>query len=204
MLYIAPGHTSLLYCISVSLSLFLHSVIALFLSSMEWRWWGALSGYKAGLCQGPIYNIWRGKPAIKILKNFVIYKLYPRLFVFFLMFCLQCWAQSTLLAFKYASFQRKARSLLFISQSKKAITCYFYSSSLLFYRKAKEQLHAILFLFLAFYIAKRKSIYMLFLFLFIAFYIAKRKSNYMLYYSSSSFFISQSGKAITSYFYSSS
>ena len=35
MLYIAPGHTSLLYCISVSLSLFLHSVIALFLSSLE-------------------------------------------------------------------------------------------------------------------------------------------------------------------------
>ena len=149
---------------------------------MEWRWWGALSGYKAGLCQGPIYNIWRGKPAIKILKNFVIYKLYPRLFVFFLMFCLQCWAQSTLLAFKYASFQRKARSLLFISQSKKAITCYFYSSSLLFYRKAKEQLHAI------FYSSS------------LLFISQSEKAFTCYFYSSSSLFISQSERAITCYF----
>ena len=94
--------------------------------------------------------------------------------------------------------------LAFLSQSERAITCYFIPLPCFLYRKAKKHLHAILFLFLAFYIAKRKSIYMLFLFLFIAFYIAKRKSNYMLFYSSSSLSISQSKKAITCYFYSSS
>ena len=78
--------------------------------------------------------------------------------------------------------------LAFLSQNERAITCYFIPLPCFLYRKAKKHLHAIFIPLHRFLYRKAKE----------------QLHAILVFYSSSSFFISQSGKAITSCFYSSS
>ena len=128
-----------------------------------------------------------GQASHQNIEEFFIYKLYPCLFVFFLMFCLQ-WGtiyasrlqvrfiskKSTKPSFYIA--KQKSNYMLFLflflaflSQSERAITCYFIPLPCFLYRKAKKHLHAIFIPLHRFLYRKAKEQLHAILFLFLAF-----------------------------------